>query len=175
MQRSRSDDGMRRHYRAPSAVLAAQSRPRTELNDPDDLSPPASPVDRGPSQPAKTSVVAQMRCKVFLQQSRVNWRPLGTAKLKLYRSDPDNVKQLVVEGDKGILISTSASQGRAHGSHALAVILTDGVERIGKTGVAVELSDKGSRTGTVYLLHMKSEQSAQGLYQELLRGSDRNL
>ncbi|KAF7339398.1 Breakpoint cluster region protein [Mycena sanguinolenta] len=69
--------------------------------------------------------------------------------------------QLVVEaGSKNsILIST--------------IVLTDGVERVGKTGVAIELSDKGARTGIIYMIQLRSEQSAGGLFDSLLEGSDR--
>jgi hypothetical protein len=103
----------------------------------DDLdSPPPSPKG-----PVTSTVAAQMRCKVFLQQNHAQWKSLGTAKLKLYLQQPTNVKQLVVEGDKSILIST--------------IVLTDGVERVGKTGVAIELSDNGSRTGIIYMLQVR--------------------
>ena len=73
-----------------------------------------------------------------------------------------SIKQLVVEADdkrKTVLIST--------------IVLTDGVERVGKTGVAIELSDKGMRTGVVYMLQLRNEKSAGGLFDELLAGSDR--
>ena len=73
------------------------------------------------------------------------------------------MKQLVVEADdkaKTVLIST--------------IVLTDGVERVGKTGVAVELSDRGARTGIVYMIQLRNETSAQGLYESLLAGSDRS-
>lgn len=103
-----------------------------------------------------------MKCKVFLQQQHAQWKSLGSAKLKLYRQDPTNVKQLVVEADnkdKTVLIST--------------IVLTDGVERVGKTGVAIELSDRGARTGIVYMIQLRNETSAGGLFDSLLAGSDR--
>jgi len=126
-----------------------------------------------------------MRCKIFLQQHHSVWKSLGTAKLKLYQSMPSNTKQLVVDSDKSkgkTLIST--------------IVLTDGVERVGKTGVAIELSDQGDRTGIIYMLQvspltvllcsalithipslssfqMKTETSATGLFEQLLAGSDR--
>jgi hypothetical protein len=103
-----------------------------------------------------------MKCKVFLQQHHAQWKSLGAAKLKLYLQQPTNVKQLVVEADNrgsNILIST--------------IVLTDGVERVGKTGVAVELSDKGMRTGIIYMIQLRNEMSAGGLYDSLLAGSDR--
>lgn len=87
---------------------------------------------------------------------------MGAAKLKLYRQDPGNMKQLVVEADdrnKSVLIST--------------IVLTDGVERVGRTGVAVELSDRGMRTGIIYMIQLRNEQSTVGLYESLLAGSDR--
>ena len=102
-------------------------------------SPPSSPVQqRADLGPVTSKVSAQMKCKVFLKQQHAQWKSLGVAKLKLYREEPTNVKQLVVEADskdKSLLIST--------------IVLTDGVERVGKTGVAIELSDKGTRTGIV--------------------------
>lgn len=88
---------------------------------------------------------------------------LGSGKLKLYRHDPINMKQLVVEAEdknKSVLVST--------------IVLTDGVERVGKTGVAIELSDKGSRTGVIYMIQLRNENSANGLYESLLAGSDRS-
>ena len=82
-----------------------------------------------------------MKCKVFLQTSHQQWKSLGMSGLKLYLNNPGNIKQLVVEKPKGpVLIST--------------IILTDGVERVGKTGVAIELSDNGARTGIVYMLQV---------------------
>lgn len=53
------------------------------------------------------------------------------------------------------------------------IVLTDGVERVAKTGVAVEISDKGKRTGIVYMIQLRNEQSAMGLFESLLAGSDR--
>jgi hypothetical protein len=103
-----------------------------------------------------------MKCKVFLKQQHAQWKALGAAKLKLYQQDPTNIKQLVVEADnkaKSVLIST--------------IVLTDGVERVGKTGVAVELSDKGLRTGIIYMIQLRNETSAGGLFDSLLAGSDR--
>jgi len=70
---------------------------------------------------------------------------------------------LVVEAEtkhKELLIST--------------IVLTDGVERVGKTGVAVELSDKGVRTDIVYMIQLRNETSASGLFNSLLAGSDRS-
>ncbi|GAA5935769.1 hypothetical protein JCM3775_007324 [Rhodotorula graminis] len=138
-----------------------------------DFSPPTSPMSddrerqllqQQQQQRAddKTSVVAQMRCKIFLQQHHSVWKSLGTGKLKLFHSLPSGTKQLVVDSDKGggkTVIST--------------IVLTDGVERVGKTGVAIELSDQGDRTGIVYMLQMKTEQSATGLFEQLLVGTDR--
>ncbi|KAJ7181743.1 hypothetical protein C8R43DRAFT_870034 [Mycena crocata] len=126
-------------------------------------SPPNSPVQETPAVtgPVTSTISAEMKCKVFLKQQHAQWKSLGAAKLKLYRQSPTNVKQLVVEaGSKNaILIST--------------IVLTDGVERVGKTGVAIELSDKGARTGIVYMIQLRSEKSAGGLFDSLLEGSDR--
>lgn len=104
-----------------------------------------------------------MKCKVFLKQQHAQWKSLGAAKLKLFKQEvPVLVKQLVVEADtknKDLLIST--------------IVLTDGVERVGRTGIAVELSDKGARTGIVYMLQLRNEAAATGLFNDLLAGSDR--
>jgi hypothetical protein len=104
-----------------------------------------------------------MKCKVFLQQQHAQWKSLGSGKLRLYRQDVTNIKQLVVEADdrhKTVLVST--------------IVLTDGVERVGKTGVAIELSDKGARTGVIYMIQLRNENSAGGLFESLLAGSDRS-
>ncbi|KAH8835154.1 hypothetical protein DL96DRAFT_1702156 [Flagelloscypha sp. PMI_526] len=129
-------------------------------------SPPDSPVHEMPKHtgPVTTTVSAQMKCKVFLKQHHAQWKNLGAAKLKLYRQDPTNIKQLVVEADSGkknVLIST--------------IVLSDGVERVGKTGVAIELSDEGKRTGIVYMIQLRNENSAGGLFDSLLAGSDRTV
>lgn len=127
-------------------------------------SPPGSPIPEMPRHtgPVTQSVTAQMKCKVFLQQQHAQWKSLGSAKLKLYREDPTNVKQLVVEADdkkKSILIST--------------IVLPDGVERVGKTGVAIELGSNGQRTGIVYMIQLRNESSAGGFFDSLVSGSDR--
>lgn len=165
---------MQRPY--PGAMNPAPSRPllpsqvgsrtnslrEASFQDP---SPPTSPVEEPKtSGPVRSTISAQMKCKVFHQQHHAQWKSLGPAKLTLYRQEPTNVKQLVVEADnkeKGILIST--------------IVLTDGVERVGKTGVAIELSDaKGGRTGIIYMIQLRNESSAGGLFDTLLAGSDRS-
>lgn len=103
---------------------------------------------------------AQMRCKVFLKHSYAQWRSLGSARLRLYHLTPSRANQLVVENDKKVIISS--------------IVLPIAVERFGKTGLAVELSDQGRLTGIVYMLHMRSEESANGLFQQLLAGSGRS-
>ncbi|KAH8102432.1 hypothetical protein BXZ70DRAFT_1006358 [Cristinia sonorae] len=128
-------------------------------------SPPTSPVEERQqhSGPVTSTIAAQMKCKVFLKQQHAQWKNLGGGKLVLYRQSPTNVKQLVVEADnskKTMLIST--------------IVLADGVERVGKTGVAIELSDNGQRTGIVYMLQLRNETSAGGLFDTLLAGSDRS-
>lgn len=140
----------------PSSVSVAE----TSFNEP---SPPNSPSQQPQDLgPVVSTISAQMKCKVFLQQQHAQWKSLGSAKLKLYCQNPTNVKQLVVEADnkeKSILIST--------------IVLTDGVERVGKTGIAIELSDKGTRTGIIYMIQLRNETSAGGLFNSLLAGSDR--
>lgn len=168
MHRARSADALRSdalqqqmHYRMPSQTLLedrASSAPGSSRSIstsgggagrivPEqsfgDVSPPSSPVKA--TVPDKTAVVAQMRCKVFLQQHHSVWKSLGTAKLRLFHSLPSNRKQLVVDSDKGggkTIIST--------------IVLEDGVERVGKTGVAVELSHEGDRTGIVHMLQVSA-------------------
>jgi hypothetical protein len=121
-----------------------------------------SPVEEEAATLSGPAVIsAQMKCKVYLKQSHQQWKSLGSGKLKLYVQKEGNVKQLVVESDSGktMLIST--------------IVLTDGVERVAKTGVAVEISDKGKRTGIIYMIQLRNENSAMGLFESLLQGSDR--
>ncbi|KZT05969.1 uncharacterized protein LAESUDRAFT_750365 [Laetiporus sulphureus 93-53] len=127
-----------------------------------ETSPPCSPVEETPpwTGPTTTHITMQMKCKVFLQQQHQQWKSLGYANLKLYCELPTYVKQLVVNKDKSILIST--------------IILADGVERVGKTGVAVELSDRGRRSGIIYMLQLRNEKSAEELFERLIAGSDRS-
>lgn len=141
---------------------------KSGLNSPNDPygrdSPPPSPGVEStlPGGPVTSSISAQMKCKVFLKQQHAQWKSLGSAKLKLYHQRPTNMKQLVVEAETkehSVLIST--------------IILTDGVERVGKTGVAIELSDNGMRTGIVYMIQLRNESAAGGLFDQLLLGSDR--
>jgi hypothetical protein len=146
----------------PSAQFSIKSISTTSFADP---SPPSSPVEEtAPSLgPITSRVTCDKKCKVFLQEHHAKWKNLGSAKLKLYHESPTNVKQLVVEADsskKSILIST--------------IVLVDGVERVGKTGVAVELSDKGRRTGIIYMIQTKNERDANDLFKSLLAGSDRS-
>jgi len=153
-----SSQGPQQRPMLPS--LAQRGVTEVPFNEP---SPPNSPeVQARDLGPVTSTISAQMKCKVFLQQQHAQWKSLGSAKLKLYRQEPTNIKQLVVEADnkdKSVLIST--------------IVLTDGVERVGKTGVAIELSDKGARTGIVYMIQLRNETSAGGLFDSLLAGSDR--
>ncbi|EKM61149.1 uncharacterized protein PHACADRAFT_247557 [Phanerochaete carnosa HHB-10118-sp] len=130
-----------------------------------DPSPPTSPVEETPKRtgPTTSSVTAQMKCKVFLQEHHAKWKSLGAAKLMLYHESPTNIKQLVVEADsnkKTVLIST--------------IIAEDGVERVGKCGVAVNLTDKGVFTGVVNMIQTKGEKDASTLFNALLAGSVRS-
>lgn len=154
------------HAPQPRQILPSQfggprsvSMAETSFDEP---SPPSSPIQQPRDLgPVVSTISAQMKCKVFLQQQHAQWKSLGSAKLKLYCQNPTNIKQLVVEAekDKSILIST--------------IVLTDGVERVGKTGIAIELSDKGARTGIIYMIQLRNETSAGGLFNSLLAGSDR--
>lgn len=147
----------------PSARFGAlrSESPAPGLGVRDDDSPPPSPTaEEPPTIRGPTTVTAQMKCKVFLQQGHQQWKSLGHGKLKLYVEKGRNIKQLVVESDKSsTLIST--------------IILTDGVERVGRTGVAVEVSGKGEHTGVIYMIQLRNESSASGFYESLLAGSDR--
>ncbi|WWC59198.1 uncharacterized protein I303_101748 [Kwoniella dejecticola CBS 10117] len=130
--------------------------------DEDDI-PPEEEQEEITSLTGPTIISAQMKCKVFLKQEHQKWKSLGGGKLKLYvqKTGPP-LKQLVVENDSSksqMIIST--------------IVLTDGVERVAKTGVAVEISDKGKRTGIVYMIQLRNEKSAMGLFESLLQGSDR--
>lgn len=131
--------------------------------EPEFDSPPSSPdEERKHTGPVTSTITAQMTCKVFLKQQHAQWKSLGGGKLLLYQQQPTNEKQLVVESDsraKTLIIST--------------IVLMDAVERVGKTGVAIELSDNGQRTGIVYMIQLKSEKSALGFFETLLAGSDR--
>ena len=106
-----------------------------------------------------STISAQSRYKVFLKQQHQHqqWKNMGAAKLKLYHQNPTNVKQLVIEADtkeKTMLIST--------------IVLSDGVDRVGKAGVAIELTDFGARTGIGYMVQLRNETSASGLFDSLL-------
>lgn len=135
--------------------------PAPGLGARDAESPPPSPTqEEAPRIRGPTSITAQMKCKIFLQQGHQQWKSLGHGKLKLYVEKERNIKQLVVDSAKSsTLIST--------------IVLTDGVERVGRTGVAVEVSDKGEHTGVIYMIQLRNESSARGFHDSLLAGSDR--
>ncbi|KAJ8457452.1 hypothetical protein ONZ51_g11522 [Trametes cubensis] len=141
----------------PSAQMSMRSVSTAGSFSIEGPSPPGSPAEETQPTGTVSSVIsAQMKCKVFLKREHAQWKSLGSARLRLYREDPTNVKQLVVDADnkdKTVLILT--------------IVLTDGVERVGKTGIAIELSDKGVRTGIVYMLQLRNEKSADGLFNEL--------
>ncbi|WFD44920.1 hypothetical protein MPSI1_003594 [Malassezia psittaci] len=141
----------------PSQMLQEGGRQNSPdwLNEGDVPRPATAQDNRRPS----FNLCAQMRCKVFLKQSYAQWKSLGSARLRLYHLQPGSVNQLVVQNEKKLIIST--------------IVLPDAVERVGKTGLAVEISDNGRLTGVVYMLHMRSEDSASGLFGQLLAGSSR--
>ncbi|WFD32151.1 hypothetical protein MSPP1_003196 [Malassezia sp. CBS 17886] len=121
--------------------------------------PQSNAAEAALKKPTSFDLCAQMRCKVFLKQSYAQWKALGHARLRLYHLQPTRANQLVVENNKKLLISS--------------IVLSDAIERVGKTGVAVELSDAGRPTGVVYMLHLRSEESASGLFHQLIEGSGR--
>lgn len=163
IHRAKSTEGLRVAPRINIPVNLPSPMIRGGYDDDDEVSP-VSPVDEQIPQNTGPAVIsAQMKCKVFLKQSHQQWKSLGAARLKLYVQTSTNVKQLVVESDnrdKTMLIST--------------IVLTDGVERVAKTGVAVEISDvSGARTGIIYMIQLRNEDSAGGLFDSLIAGSDR--
>ncbi|THH10162.1 hypothetical protein EW145_g1527 [Phellinidium pouzarii] len=128
------EEGVSLRPMLPSAALPRIASAASALGLDD--SPPPSPIEAVHSGPVETAILATMKCKVFLQQQHAQWKSLGSAKLTLYEQRPTMIKQLVVEADNKdntVLIST--------------IVLTDGVERVGKTGVAIELSDSGGAHG----------------------------
>nr|XP_019008746.1 uncharacterized protein I206_06428 [Kwoniella pini CBS 10737]OCF47527.1 hypothetical protein I206_06428 [Kwoniella pini CBS 10737] len=136
-----------------------------EEEDDDDDIPPEEEITEITSLTGPTIISAQMKCKVFLKQEHQKWKSLGSGKLKLYvQKIGQPIKQLVVENDS----SSSKSQ-----MIISTIVLTDGVERVAKTGVAIEISDKGKRTGIIYMIQLRNEKSAMGLFESLLQGSDR--
>ncbi|ORY26875.1 hypothetical protein BCR39DRAFT_539899 [Naematelia encephala] len=162
--RSRSAEPLRPPLPAEPPSARFSSFPANQHPaDHDDISPPMSPVEEETATLTGPAIIsAQMKCKVFLKQGHQQWKSLGAGKLKLYAQQTGSTKQLVVESDsssKAMLIST--------------IVLTDGVERVAKTGVAVEISDRGKRTGIVYMIQLRNENSAAGLFESLLAGSDR--
>jgi hypothetical protein len=163
LRHAQSTEGLRVNRPSPQHLTIPSPIERGSYDDDLDDSP-ISPVDAQPVRDAGPAVIsAQMKCKVFLKQSHQQWKALGGARLKLYIQTSTNIKQLVVESDnkdKTMLIST--------------IVLTDGVERVAKTGVAVEISDvSGARTGIIYMIQLRNEESAGGLFDSLIAGSDR--
>ena len=156
--KTNSTNSSNQQFAMPSNLMKSSSNNQNQNDD----SPPPSPSEIKPNEPIRNKLSAQMRCKVFLKQGHQAWKSLGSGGLKLYTQSPVNSKQLVVESDKAkaLLISN--------------YVLLDAVERVGKTGLAVEMSDKGFRTGIIYLLQLKSESSAKGLFEELIRGTHRD-
>ena len=71
--------------------------------------------------------------------------------------------------------SDERQAARRRGMLISMIVLSDGVERVGKTGVAIELSDQGARTGIVYMIQLRNETSALGLFDSLLAGSDQTV
>ena len=110
------------------------------------------------------SVTAQMRCKVFAQQKgHAQWKALGTARLKLYVRSPSGIKQLVVDSDKGAGSSLLSGMSGGNGGKTMisTIVRPDGVERVGKTGVAIELADaEGERSGIVNMLQVSASHAA---------------
>lgn len=168
LSRSASQSRLGEHIPSNGTVLPSQmvrDKPQRNSNEwmhePDDDDNDISNSRRMRAHEAQSfNLCAQMRCKVFLKHSYAQWRALGPARLRLYHLRPSNTNQLVVENDKKTIISS--------------IILPIAVQRVGRTGLAIELSDYGRLTGVVYMLHMRSEESANGLHQQLLTGSSRS-
>lgn len=159
--KSLNNDGRANKFAMPSNLIGDI---KSGKNKTDSYSPPPSPeVDVKTLKPEKVRLSAQMRCKVFIKHGHQAWKSLGSGGLKLYTESPSNFKQLVVESDKAksLLISN--------------YVLLDAVERVGKTGIAVEMSDNGKRTGIIYLIQLKSENSVRGLFDELVKNSGRDV
>lgn len=160
VSRSASQPALRT-AKLPSETLSEGVRDAERVWLSDAAHEPVHTPAAGPAQRTSYVLCAQMRCKVFLKQSYAQWKALGPGRLRMYHLRPSGENQLVVENEKKkVLLS--------------AIVHTDAVERVGRAGIAVELAEDSHRTGIVYMLHMRSEESAAGLFEQLLDGSRRS-
>lgn len=154
LNRSRSAEGLRENgYRMPSKKLEEErsnSAPGSTSGQADEDEEDSqeerrrvdSRVANGGEE--RAVIIASMKCKLFLQQHHAQWKSLGVTKLKVFLRDGGE-KQIVVEGDSG----------KKSGIMISCLVRSDGVERVGKTGVAVEVGDEGAAgKGRVYMLQV---------------------
>ena len=89
---------------------------------------------------------------------------LGCCEAEVDHPNATNAKQLVVEAD-------TKEKMIAYFNYCLLRWCGTG----GRTGVAIGPSDQGARTGIVYMIQLRKETGASGLFDGLLAGSGRTV
>ncbi|CAG8465277.1 4206_t:CDS:10 [Ambispora gerdemannii] len=93
---------------------------------------------------ATVTKIMETKCRVFLQNDHGVWTNLNWGHMKLSIETPAHRKRIVISSDKQQTKIIDA------------IVWEDGVERVGKTGVAITLANMG----IVYMLQMKEEKTA---------------
>ncbi|CAG8499556.1 2850_t:CDS:10 [Ambispora leptoticha] len=99
--------------------------------------------ENGRETVATVTEIMETKCRVFLQNDHGVWTNLNWGHMKLSIETPAHRKRIVISSEKRAKIID-------------AIVWEDGVERVGKNGVAITLANMG----IVYMLQMKEEKTA---------------
>ncbi|CAG8805810.1 13618_t:CDS:2, partial [Gigaspora margarita] len=109
----------------------------------------------------KSSKLAmECRCRLFLQNDHGIWTNLGWGKMQLEIESPSQRRKLVVNSEK------------QNKKLVDAILREDGVERVGRAGVAITLNsiDPANSKRIIYMMQMKEEAMAVKAYKIMKQG-----
>ncbi|CAG8616660.1 8696_t:CDS:1, partial [Racocetra fulgida] len=96
------------------------------------------------------TLAMECRCRVFLQNDHGIWTNLGWGNMKLEIESPSQRKKILINSEK------------QNKKLVDSVVREDGVERVGRAGVAITLNnvDKTNNRRIIYMMQMKEEATA---------------
>ncbi|CAG8482316.1 2797_t:CDS:10 [Paraglomus occultum] len=97
---------------------------------------------------AVVTQVMEARCRLFLQNDHGVWTSLGWGNMKLLLEISSHRKRIIINSDK--------NKSKLIDS----IVWEDGVEKVGKAGVAITLKRLDSNVRIVYMMQMKDEKTA---------------
>jgi hypothetical protein len=100
-----------------------------------------------------TTLVMEARCRVLLQNDYNDWTNLNWGSMQLLLEKPSQRKRIIINSDKAKMKLVDS------------ILWDDGLERVGRTGIAITLKNVDANVRIIYMMQMKDEKTAARAYE----------